>query len=417
MIYLTNLNLNKNELQNARIQNLAADPASPVSGQIWFNSALGQFKYYDGTQTLVIPEDALAGTTAPTTLTVGNIGQFYLDTQNVKLYLCVAKSTTYTWKEVLFKDDIPPFESTASNIKMDGTAAVGTLSTIPRADHVHPSDTSRVAVKPNGTDLLIVDNKINTKYIPESIIGQLEYKGTFNASTGSSITGLEKGWYYIAATAGSKNPDASAAASAYAVGDWAVYNGTSWDKVDNTDAVTMVNSQIGSVETYKGAWTASSKYYKGDIVLQADTLWLCVTTHTAGTTWSETNWKSFGKAYSAGTGISINGTTINHANSITAQPTQAVYPIKIDAQGHITGYGSAVTVVKKFASTITGNGSTTSFTVTHNLGTAAVVVEIYDSSSKETVIADVVHTDSNTVTISFAVAVASGKTYEVTVIG
>lgn len=55
----------------------------------------------------------------------------------------------------------------------------------------------------------------------------------------------------------------------------------------------------------------------------------------------------------AGTGLSIGTTsggnftttgTINHTNSITAQTTQAVYPIKIDAQGHISAYGSAVTI-------------------------------------------------------------------------
>lgn len=54
----------------------------------------------------------------------------------------------------------------------------------------------------------------------------------------------------------------------------------------------------------------------------------------------------------AGTGLSIGTTaggnftttgTINHTNSVTAQTTQALYPIKIDAQGHISAYGSAVT--------------------------------------------------------------------------
>ena len=48
-----------------------------------------------------------------------------------------------------------------------------------------------------------------------------------------------------------------------------------------------------------------------------------------------------GTATSGGT-ISTSG-TINHTNSVTAQTTQAVYPIKIDAQGHISEYGSAVT--------------------------------------------------------------------------
>jgi len=54
----------------------------------------------------------------------------------------------------------------------------------------------------------------------------------------------------------------------------------------------------------------------------------------------------------AGTGLSVGSTaggnfttsgTINHTNSVTAQNTQAIYPIKIDAQGHISGYGTAVT--------------------------------------------------------------------------
>lgn len=50
-----------------------------------------------------------------------------------------------------------------------------------------------------------------------------------------------------------------------------------------------------------------------------------------------------GKIDTAGTGLSKSGTTLNHSNSVTAQTTQAVYPIKIDKNGHISGYGSAVT--------------------------------------------------------------------------
>ena len=51
-----------------------------------------------------------------------------------------------------------------------------------------------------------------------------------------------------------------------------------------------------------------------------------------------------GKIDTAGTGLSKSGTTLNHSNSVTAQTTQAIYPIKIDAQGHISEYGSAVTI-------------------------------------------------------------------------
>lgn len=43
------------------------------------------------------------------------------------------------------KQDSMSYESTASNIKMDGTAAVGVLNTVARGDHIHPTDTSRAA--------------------------------------------------------------------------------------------------------------------------------------------------------------------------------------------------------------------------------------------------------------------------------
>lgn len=49
MKYLSNLDLCKNELQNARMHNLATAPANPVSGQIYFNSADNKFYGYNGT--------------------------------------------------------------------------------------------------------------------------------------------------------------------------------------------------------------------------------------------------------------------------------------------------------------------------------------------------------------------------------
>ena len=48
--FLVDINLNKNELQNAVIQNLAADPNNGLAGQIYYNTVSNKYKYYDGTE-------------------------------------------------------------------------------------------------------------------------------------------------------------------------------------------------------------------------------------------------------------------------------------------------------------------------------------------------------------------------------
>ena len=49
MKVLNNLDLNKNQLLNVALQNLASAPASPVEGQVYFNTSDSLVYVYDGT--------------------------------------------------------------------------------------------------------------------------------------------------------------------------------------------------------------------------------------------------------------------------------------------------------------------------------------------------------------------------------
>ena len=90
-----------------------------------------------------------------------------------------------------------------------------------------------------------------------------------------------------------------------------------------------------------------------------------------------------GGSYSGGTGISITGNVINHSNAISAQATQAVYPIAIDAQGHVTSYGSAVSIPTKTSDLNNDSGFITSSDIPV-AGTTATAVGTTSSGGSAT---------------------------------
>ena len=80
-----------------------------------------------------------------------------------------------------------------------------------------------------------------------SVAGGLSYQGTWNASTNTptlaSGVGVN-GYYYITATAGSTNLDGI---TDWQIGDWLLFNGSNWQKIDQSNLVISVAGRTGAV--------------------------------------------------------------------------------------------------------------------------------------------------------------------------
>jgi hypothetical protein len=98
-----------------------------------------------------------------------------------------------------------------------------------------------------GVATLDAGGTVPLSQIPASIQGGVSYQGTWNATTNTpTLTSSvgSKGYYYVVSVAGSTNLNGI---TSWNIGDWAIFNGTAWEKIDNTDAVTSVNGYTGTV--------------------------------------------------------------------------------------------------------------------------------------------------------------------------
>jgi hypothetical protein len=163
----------------------------------------------------------------------------------------------------------------SNNISVTG----GSMSGVTISDYI-PTTQKAAAL---GVATLDSSTKVPISQIPDSVIGALSYQGTWNASTNTptltSSVGT-KGYYYVVSVAGSTNLNGT---TDWLVGDWAVYNGTIWQKIDNTDSVTSVNGLTGAVVLTTTNVAEGTNLYYTDARARA--------------------------SVSAGTGISYNSTT------------------------------------------------------------------------------------------------------------
>ena len=118
---------------------------------------------------------------------------------------------------------------------------------------------------------------------------------------------------------------------------------------------------------------------------------------------------SVSASYNDGAGTLSLDTTLASTSYLSKSSGLAVDISALETKLSTDGY------TKKVSASV-GNGSSTSYSISHNLGTRDVQVQVFDNSTYDTVECDVVRTDTNTVTVSFATAPTTNA-FRVVVVG
>jgi hypothetical protein len=114
------------------------------------------------------------------------------------------------------------------------------------------------AAVPNGAATLNSSGFLSDSQIPSTFVSGTSYRGAWNASTNSptltSSVGT-RGYYYVVSTAGSTTLNGI---SSWAVGDWVIFNGTTWEKIVSYSVISgglIDNTPVGSTTASTGKFT------------------------------------------------------------------------------------------------------------------------------------------------------------------
>jgi len=398
-LFVTDINLNKNELQNARIQGLSSAPSAAVTGQIYYDTSNNTMYYYNGLAAPNGPWVAMNAsleviTDAIGTYVEGGVGltKTYVDSTGITTI--DLDNTAVTPGSYGSTTEIPTFTVDAQGrLTAAGTVSVATTLSIAGdtgTDTVNLLTDTLTVSGGEGIDVAVTNNTITIAGEDASTTnkGVASFADAdFTVTTGAvSIKNVNLGTQttgnYVATIAGTTNEitvsGSGSENAAITIGlpdDVTITNNLNVGGdlnvtgVINTVNSTQVNISDNKINLNSSMPEENSPSLDAGIVVHRGT------EADAELLWSETadKWQ-----------VGLVG-------------------------------GSYHDIARKYVATI-GDGAALTYAITHNLGTREVQVQVYDAATYDTVETDVVRNSTSQVTIGFTAAPASGA-YKVVIVG
>jgi hypothetical protein len=350
---LVNLDLTKNQILNVALQNLSGPPGSPVAGQVYYNTSDGNVYYWDGTTWRSVSGDITEVIAGSGLTGGGSSGAVTLDlnpdntTIEVNADIVRIKDLGVSTGK-LADGAVTTIKVTDSNITFSKIQNIATMTVM-----------GRVAA---GTGVASEITILDSNTMTGASSSNLATAGSIKAYVDNTVAGLGNLEGGFAAGSAVNFPTASGGTK----------KGDYW-YVTSAGTVQGVTLNIGDV-----------------LIANIDN---ASPTSSSDWTFLESNRD---QATESVLGV-VRLATQAEANTGT-NDTAVITPLKLKTvlDNRVGGYAANV-----------GNGAATSYAVTHSLNTVDVIVMIKDNTTLEEVFADVVITDVNTVTVSFATAPAS----------
>ena len=448
--FVTNLDLNQNQLLNGRFESVATDPNSGnFEGRLIYNSTEKVIKVYDGTTW----RKAIHALSSSTTALV-------ISESNGSVTFSIADSVPSGASGLLTgadkqKLDDSSYTNTGSTLALRDSN--GRLQVSAPVNDLDAANKSYVDAARTGLD---VKASVRAATVgPLSITTDLENGDTVDGVdlvTGDRVlvkdqaNGAENGIYIVQASgAAVRAADADSADEVtpgmFTFVEEGVINADAGWVLTNNGTITLGTTLLEfALFSVAGTILAGEGLSKtgdvldvnvaaaGGIEISSDHLQIKVDGAVNGLI--TTNNGLALDSPVAGTGITFTAETLSvdtiDLTSASGNGVSGQLPIanggtnaatEADARNTLaatsaTGLTTSTPTLARVSGQTIGNGADTSFTVVHNLGTRDVLVQVYDANTWDTVITDVVRTNTNQIDVSFSTAPAAGA-YRVVVTG